>query len=89
MAKFKLLKQKYSHVVLQHTQQHVDSLPLMLMHFRLLQHPAHTVRMYQISYSLLAQILVPIFIANEHWKSQYLKVIDRNIVDNSRAGWEL
>jgi hypothetical protein len=45
--------------------------------------------MYKNSYRLLTPNVVLIYIAKENWESQYLKVIDRNIVDDSCAGWEL
>jgi hypothetical protein len=86
---------KFPHIMLQHTQQHINSLSLMLMRLRFPKHLARTIRadhsrgpfartirVYQNSYPLLAQNLVPV----AHWESQYLKVIDRDVVDNSCAG---
>jgi hypothetical protein len=73
---------KFPHIMLQHTQQHINSLSLMIMRLRFPKHLARTIRVYQNSYPLLAQNLVPV----AHWESQYLKVIDRDVVDNSCAG---
>jgi hypothetical protein len=73
---------KFPHIMLQHTQQHINSLSLMLIRLRFPKHLARTIRVYQNSYPLLAQNLVPV----AHWESQYLKVIDRDVVDNSCAG---
>jgi hypothetical protein len=73
---------KFPHIMLQHTQQHINSLSLMLMRLRFPKHLARTIRVYQNSYPLLAQNLVPV----AHWESQYLKVIDWDVVDNSCAG---
>jgi hypothetical protein len=72
---------KFPHIML-HTQQHTNSLSLMLMRLRFSKHLARTIRVDQKSYPLLAQDLVPV----AHWESQYLKVIDRDVVDNSCAG---